>query len=54
MIALVDLYADLVMSGLRALEANDEGIPLVPAIYRAKVKKEVERRKASGEVKTEN
>lgn len=48
---MVNLYADLVMLGARALELNDEGIPLVPAMYRAKVKAEVERRVAAGEFK---
>ena len=46
---MVNLYADLVMLGIRALEPNDEGIPVVPAIYREKVKVEVERRMAAGE-----
>ena len=52
---MIDLYADLVMLGLRALdvkEANEKGVPLVPAIYRSKVKEEVDRRIASGEFKS--
>ena len=48
---MVNLYADLVMLGVRALDPKDEGIPLVPAIYKEKVRAEVERRVAAGEFK---
>lgn len=47
---MVKVYVDLVLNGLRALEPNDEGIPLVPVIYRAKVKAEIERMEAAGEI----
>lgn len=46
---MVNLYADLVMLEVRALDPNEEGIPLVPAIYREKVRAEVKRREAAGE-----
>lgn len=48
---MVNLYADLVMLGIRALEPNDEGVPVVPLVYREKVRAEVERRLAAGEFK---
>ena len=48
---MVNLYADLVMLGIRALDPNDEGIPVVPLVYREKVRAEVERRLAAGEFK---
>lgn len=48
---MVDLYADLVMLGIRALDPNEDGIPLVPVIYREKVRAEVRRREEAGEFK---
>lgn len=47
---MVKVYVDLVLNGLRALEPNKEGIPLVPTVYRAKVIAEIERMKAEGEI----
>lgn len=47
---MVNVYVDLVLNGIRALEPNDKGIPLVPTIYRAKVKAEIERMIAAGEI----
>lgn len=47
---MVKVYVDLVLNGLRALEPNEEGIPLVPSIYRAKVKAEIDRMEAEGEI----
>lgn len=48
---MVNLYADLVMLGIRALDANEEGIPVVPNVYREKVRAEVQRRTEAGEFK---
>lgn len=48
---MVNLYADLVLLGVRALEPNEDNIPLVPLVYREKVRVEVERRLAAGEFK---
>lgn len=48
---MVNLYADLVLLGVRALEPNDQNIPLVPLVYREKVRAEVDRRLAAGEFK---
>lgn len=41
---MVALYADLVELGLRALEPNEDNIPLVPAFLKDKVKAELEKR----------
>lgn len=43
---MVDLYADLVEFGLRALEPNEQGITLVPNLpgLRASVRAELDRR----------
>lgn len=46
---MVKIYADLVEAGLRALEENEEGIPLVPLSLRDKVRAEFE----SGKVTTQ-
>ena len=43
---MVNLYADLVEKGLRALDENEEGIILVPLFLREQVRVEVNRRKA--------
>lgn len=43
---MVKLYADLVEKGLRALEENVLGIPLVPESLRDEVRKEMEKREA--------
>lgn len=43
---MVNLYADLVQSGVRALDENTNGIILVPAFLREKVRAEVSRREA--------
>ena len=47
-IEMVQLYVDLVKLGLRAVEENAEGIPLVPTFLnlREKVKKVLEEEKA--------
>lgn len=42
---MIEVYADLVELGLRALEPNDLGIKLVPLLLREQVKAEIERRK---------
>lgn len=42
---MVEVYADLVELGLRALEPNEQGIKLVPSILREQVRIELERRK---------
>lgn len=47
---MVKVYVDLVLNGLRALDPNEEGIPLVPVLYREKVRAEIERMKAAGEI----
>lgn len=44
MVALVDLYVDLVELGLRSLETNENGITVVPTFLKDKVKTELERR----------
>ncbi|WP_185966691.1 CD1375 family protein [Clostridium sp. HBUAS56017] len=44
---MVQVYADLVELGLRALEKNDNGIILVPVLLKEKVKEEIEKRKFS-------
>lgn len=41
---MVNLYADLVEKGLRALDENTEGIILVPLFLREQVRIEVNRR----------
>lgn len=38
----VKLYVDLVIKGLRAVEENAEGIPLVPLFIRDEVKREID------------
>ncbi len=42
---MVNLYADLVEKGLRALDENTEGIVLVPVFLREQVRAEINRRK---------
>lgn len=42
---MVQVYADLVELGFRALEENSQGIILVPMYLRDKVKTEIEKRK---------
>lgn len=43
---MVNLYVDLVEQGVRALDENSEGIILVPAFIREKVRAEIARREA--------
>ncbi|MCM8710551.1 CD1375 family protein [Clostridium sp. SYSU_GA19001] len=42
---MIKIYADLVEQGLRALEENDGGIPIVPINLRDRVRTELESRK---------
>lgn len=43
---MVNMYADLVQAGVRALDENTNGIILVPSFLREKVRIEVARRQA--------
>lgn len=43
---IVNLYADLVQSGVRALDENTNGIVLVPLKWREEVRVEVARRES--------
>lgn len=43
---IVNLYADLVQAGVRALDENTKGIVLVPVKWKEEVRTEVARRQA--------